>query len=147
MNGTLSAPDYLKRAAALVEEALDQLRPAFSAVECDPGIPPHLAAQLGLLPGRDVGEIGDDGVEGSLERGEEIAQRLEQDARAKAGEFMNKAEAELEREVGSARQELRAQVVTMALAAAEKVVKENLDDAKHRQLVEDFIQQLGDVRA
>ena len=83
----------------------------------------------------------------AVKRGEEIANRLEQEARSKAGDFLTKAEAELEREVGAARLELREQVVTMALAAAEKVVKENLDDAKHRKLVEDFIQQLGDVRA
>lgn len=82
----------------------------------------------------------------AVKRGEDIAGRLEQEARDKAGSFMDKAESELEREVGAARLELREQVVTMALAAAEKVVKEKLDDAKHRQLVEGFIQDLGDVR-
>jgi len=82
----------------------------------------------------------------AVKRGEDIAGRLEQEARDKAGSFMDKAESELEREVGAARLELREQVVTMALAAAEKVVQEKLDDAKHRQLVESFIQDLGDVR-
>lgn len=83
----------------------------------------------------------------AVKRGEEIASRIEQEARAKAGEFMGKAEAELDREVGAARLELRAQVVTLALGAAEKLLQEKLDDAKHRQLVENFIQDLGDVRA
>lgn len=83
----------------------------------------------------------------AVKRGEEIASRLEAEARGKAGEFLGKAESELEREVGAARLELRAQVVTMALGAAEMLVKEKLDDQKHRQLVEDFIQGMGDVRA
>jgi len=82
----------------------------------------------------------------AVKRGEEIAGRLEQDARDKAGDFMTRAEAELDREVGAARLELREQVVTMALAAAEKVVKEKLDEAKHREIVEDFIQHRGDDR-
>jgi F-type H+-transporting ATPase subunit b len=83
----------------------------------------------------------------AVKRGEEISGRLQEEARAKAGDFLGRAEAELEREVGAARLELRAQVVTLALGAAEKLMKEKLDDAKHRQLVENFIQELGDVRA
>lgn len=83
----------------------------------------------------------------AVKRGEEIAKRLEEEARGKAGDFLHKAEAELDREVGAARLELRQQVVDMAIAAAEKLIKEKLDDAKHRQLVESFIQDLGDVRA
>lgn len=83
----------------------------------------------------------------AVKRGEEISGRLQEEAKAKAGDFLGRAEAELEREVGAARLELRAQVVTLALGAAEKLMKEKLDDAKHRQLVENFIQELGDVRA
>ena len=54
--------------------------------------------------------------------------------------------AELEREIASARSELRAEVVNMAIGAAEMLIRDRLDDAKHRQLVEDYIQSLGDVR-
>jgi F-type H+-transporting ATPase subunit b len=85
-------------------------------------------------------------VQEAVKRGEEIAQRLESDARNKAGDFLTKAEGELGREVNAARLELRGQVVDMALYAAEKLVKEKLDDQKHRELVEGFIQDLGDVR-
>ena len=34
----------------------------------------------------------------------------------------------------------------MAIGAAEMLITDRLDDAKHRQLVEDYIQSLGDVR-
>ena len=64
----------------------------------------------------------------------------------KANNILGKGESELQREVASARSELRAQVVTMAIGAAEMLIKDRLDDAKHRQLVEDYIQSLGDVR-
>jgi F-type H+-transporting ATPase subunit b len=79
-------------------------------------------------------------------RGEELAARLEAEAKDKASNILGKGEAELEREVASARSELRAQVVTMAIGAAEMLIKDRLDEAKHRQLVEDYIQSLGDVR-
>ncbi|RKZ13074.1 F0F1 ATP synthase subunit B, partial [bacterium] len=79
-------------------------------------------------------------------RGEDLAARLEAEAREKASNILGKGESELEREVASARSELRAQVVTMAIGAAEMLIKERLDEAKHRQLVEDYIQSLGDVR-
>ena len=82
----------------------------------------------------------------AAKRGEDLASRLEAEAREKASNILGKGESELEREVASARSELRAQVVTMAIGAAEMLIKEKLDDARHRQLVEDFIQDLGDVR-
>lgn len=82
----------------------------------------------------------------ATKRGEEIAARLETEAREKAGNILGKGESELLREVASARSELRAEVVTMAIAAAEMLIKDRLDDQKHRQLVEDFIQDLGNIR-
>lgn len=86
-------------------------------------------------------------VQEAVKRGEQIAADLEKEARGKAGDFLDKAEAEIERDAAAARLELRAQVVNMSIAAAEKLIKEKLDDQKHRQLVEDFIQDLGDLRA
>jgi F-type H+-transporting ATPase subunit b len=82
----------------------------------------------------------------ATKRGEDLASRLEAEAKDKASNILGKGEAELEREVASARSELRAQVVTMAIGAAEMLIKDRLDDVKHRQLVEDYIQSLGDVR-
>jgi len=83
----------------------------------------------------------------AVKRGEAIAGELEANARDKAGQFLEKAEGELDREVRSARLELRKKTVDMAIAAAEKIIQERLDDQKHRQLVEEFITRLGDSRA
>lgn len=83
----------------------------------------------------------------AVKRGEAIAGELEANARDKAGQFLEKAESELDREVRTARLELREKTVDMAIAAAEKIIREKLDDQKHRQLVEEFITRLGDSRA
>lgn len=86
-------------------------------------------------------------VQEAVKKGESIAGGIEAEARSKAGSFLEKAEAELDREVVEARMQLRSETVNMAILAAEKLVGEKLDDAKHRQLVEDFIKDLGDIRA
>ena len=87
-----------------------------------------------------------DKLQEATKRGEDLAARLEAEAKDKANNILGKGESELQREVASARSELRAQVVTMAIGAAEMLIKDRLDEAKHRQLVEDYIQTLGDVR-
>jgi F-type H+-transporting ATPase subunit b len=83
----------------------------------------------------------------AVKRGESIAGELEANARDKAGQFLERAEGELEREVRTARLQLREKTVDMAIAAAEKIIQEELDDQKHRKLVEDFITRLGESRA
>jgi F-type H+-transporting ATPase subunit b len=86
-------------------------------------------------------------VQEAVKRGEAIADRLEEEARSKADSFREKAEADLDREVRAARLGLRERTVDMALQAAELVIKEKLDERKHRQLVEDFISRLGEKSA
>jgi len=86
-------------------------------------------------------------VQEAVKRGEELAKGIEQEARQKAANILEKGEGDLERDVAEARLELRAQVVNLAIGAAEQLVNEKLDDQKHRQLVEGFIQSLGDIRA
>lgn len=52
------------------------------------------------------------------------------------------AEAELERQKTSLREELRTEVAALAVQAAEKVLRENLDGDRNRRLVDDFINTL-----
>lgn len=86
-------------------------------------------------------------VQEAVKRGEGLANTIEQEAREKAAGIMEKGSGDLARDVAEARLELRQQVVTLAIGAAELLVKEKLDDQKHRELVESFIQSLGDIRA
>jgi len=86
-------------------------------------------------------------IQEAVKRGEAIASTLEEKAREKSGQFLAKAESEIEREVRAARLDLRKQTVDMAILAAEKIIKEKLDDQKHRQLIEEFITRLGETRA
>ena len=63
--------------------------------------------------------------------------------RAQIREMQEAARAEIEREKQGALDELRAEVADLAIKAAEKLIVENMDDAKNRKLVEGFINDLN----
>ena len=53
-----------------------------------------------------------------------------------------KAKADLERDVDKAKVQLRDEMVAITMTAAEKVIREKLDDAKHRELIGKYIEEL-----
>ncbi len=63
---------------------------------------------------------------------------LEEAAKVKKG-----AEAEIEQEVASAREVLREQVSALAIAAAEQIIKSEIDATKHKALIDNVSSQLG----
>ncbi len=74
-----------------------------------------------------------------------IGECAKEDAKAEACReaeaINNKAKVEIEREREKSIDELRKEFVDIAITAAEKVIKETLDKEKHRQLIEDIIQE------
>jgi F-type H+-transporting ATPase subunit b len=71
--------------------------------------------------------------------GKKMAGEIEANARVKAKQKADKAELDLERDVAKAKVELKEDMIAMALGAAEKVIHERLDEAKHRELIGNFI--------
>lgn len=130
---------------AMLDERKDKIHTDFATAEGKVAEAEQLRAQFETRLAEIKG-LEREKLQEATKRGEELAARLEAEAREKANNILGKGESELQREVASARSELRAQVVTMAIGAAEMLIKDKLDDARHRQLVEDFIQDLGDVR-
>jgi F-type H+-transporting ATPase subunit b len=131
---------------SMLDARRERIRSEFAAAEGKLGEAEQLRSQFESKLG-EIKSLERQRVQEAVKRGEEIAAKLEQEARGKASDLLGRAEQELEREVGAARLALRAQVVEMSISVAERLIKEKLDDEKHRQLVEDFIQELGDVRA
>jgi F-type H+-transporting ATPase subunit b len=68
------------------------------------------------------------------------------EATERADELVKKAQAEIEGEKAKLIVELRTKVVDLSLAAAEKVIGENMDTDKNRRLVQDFINQVEVAR-
>ncbi|WP_415886358.1 F0F1 ATP synthase subunit B [Neptuniibacter sp. QD37_6] len=81
-----------------------------------------------------------------IEQANKRANQIIEEAKDKALEEANRVkaakEAELEQEVNQARETLRAQVATLALAGAEKVLEASIDEKAHAQLVEKLAAEL-----
>jgi len=75
-----------------------------------------------------------------LETKDDIINKAEKEAAYK----IEKAEKEIETERAKIEAELKAHVVEIALTAAEKLVKEVLDNKKNRQLIDQFIEEVGE---
>lgn len=78
---------------------------------------------------------------------EALRQELTAKAKKEAEQLVADARRQISEEIGKARAELKAQVVDLAIDAASRLVKANLDDKAQRALVEEYIAQLPANRA
>jgi F-type H+-transporting ATPase subunit b len=76
--------------------------------------------------------------------GENVRREIEEKARAEAQAIVERARSEIERERDQAIEALRKESVDLALAAASRLMQENFDQEKDRQLVERY---LGEMRS
>ena len=76
--------------------------------------------------------------------GERVRKELEEKARSEAQGIIESARGEIEREKDKALAELRRESVELALAAAAKLMHERLDDARDRELVVGYLDELKD---
>jgi F-type H+-transporting ATPase subunit b len=75
-------------------------------------------------------------------RANEIVEEAKDNARGEAERIVTAANAEIEQEVNRAREQLRGQVVTLAVAGAGKVLKKEIDPKANEQLLQDLVAQL-----
>ncbi|OGX41652.1 MAG: ATP synthase F0 subunit B [Omnitrophica WOR_2 bacterium RIFCSPHIGHO2_02_FULL_68_15] len=78
----------------------------------------------------------------AVNQGRRIASEIEEEARARAQLELRKTKETLALEVTKAKTVLRDQIVTLAVEAAEKLLRGRLDETKDRALVEQFIAEL-----
>lgn len=81
-----------------------------------------------------------------LREARDTAERLRSEeverTRAQIRQMQQQAQAEIEREKQSALGELRTEVADLAIQAAGKILRANLDGSRQRKIVEDFIDDL-----
>jgi F-type H+-transporting ATPase subunit b len=69
-------------------------------------------------------------------RATEIVEVAKDDARAEGGRILTAARAEIDQEVNRVKEDLRGQVVSIALAGASKVLGREVDEAVHAELLD-----------
>ena len=75
--------------------------------------------------------------------GEGVRRDIEEKARAEGQAIIERAKAEIERERDAALEALRRESVELALAAASRLIQENLDQKKDRELVVRYLNEIG----
>jgi F-type H+-transporting ATPase subunit b len=93
----------------------------------------------------DIKVIERERVQEAVKRGEELSGNIVAKARADAQTTRDKGLQDLEIESQKAQIQLRDDVVGMAIGAAEKVINTKLDDAEHRRLIQEYIDNLGEL--
>jgi F-type H+-transporting ATPase subunit b len=69
-------------------------------------------------------------------RATEIVEEAKDDARAEGGRMLTAAKAEIDQEVNRVKEDLRGQVVSIALAGASKVLGREVDETTHAELLD-----------
>ena len=80
------------------------------------------------------------------EAAERVAQDLQRRSQAEAAQMLEQARRTIGQEKERAILELRNRVADLAILAAGKILEENLDDARSRKIVDQFIEDIPDSR-
>ena len=76
----------------------------------------------------------------AVEEGRQSAHLIENQARQEAKRILEKAQLNIQLEVEKVRIELRRQIADLAIKASEQILKEKVDEARHRKMMMDFIE-------
>lgn len=82
----------------------------------------------------------------AVQDGEKIAAQIKDSARSEAREMMERSKGELEQDVAKARIQLKEEIVNMTIGATERIIHERLDQQKHRDLINRFIEDVEKVK-
>lgn len=75
-------------------------------------------------------------------RANEIVEEAKESARAEGERLLTAAQAEIEQEANRAKEKLRGQVVSLAVAGAERVLEKEVDPKAHQKLLADLVAQI-----
>ncbi len=124
---------------ALMEERRTRIADEFKGIEDE-------KANVAGLTAEYEGKLKDIDVERrarlveAVDEGKKIAEEIKAAAREEIKRLGEKAEDELARDVAKAKVQLKNDMVAMTIVATEKIIREKLDDQKHRELIGSFIE-------
>ncbi len=106
-------------------------------------------AESALEENRRILAEGRKAAAGVVQRGEQDAEQVREEllqkARKEGEELLRQGREEMEREKRAAVREIRGVAADLALAAAEKLVEERMDDPVQRRLVERYLEEMDSM--
>ncbi len=79
----------------------------------------------------------------AIAHGRQVAEQIAEQARKEADAALERNKQVIALEMDKAREQLKQDVVQMTLTATERLIRERLDDTRHRQLVTGFVEELS----
>ncbi len=83
-------------------------------------------------------------IQEGISEGKKIAQELREKARDEATQILLKSKEHIDLEIAKAQLELRSKIVELSLGAAEHILKHEMNEARQKELVEEFIEELSE---
>jgi len=102
----------------------------------------ELAQKRVLETLKEAKEKAQDIISQAEKRASEIVEESKDNAKAEGERILSAANAEIDQEVNRAREALRSQVATLAVAGAGKVLKREIDEKANEDLLKDLVAQL-----
>ena len=128
----------------IIDARRDQVEREYSAAEEDRKSAAELKAEYDQHLANIEAEMRAKITEAAKE-GQNLREEIVAEAREKAEQVLARAEEQIGREKDKAILELKTRVANLAVGAAGKLIEERLDDEKHRQLVDRYIDDLEGV--
>jgi F-type H+-transporting ATPase subunit b len=85
-------------------------------------------------------------LQAAVADGQRVAAEIKTQAQAEAAQRLERANDEIAREREKAKEMLKEQVIRLSMRTAEKILRQRLDDAAHRKLVGEFVDEVGALR-
>jgi len=126
----------------MLDQRRDKIESDYKAAERELGSAEELKADFETKLG-EIKVIERERVQEAVKKGEQLADGIVTKARSEVDESKAKGLQDLEIESRKAQKQLRDDVVHLAVGAAEKLIGERLDDDKHRQLIQQYIDELA----
>lgn len=102
----------------------------------------ELAQQRATEHVREAKEQATEIVDQAQKRANEIVEEAKESARTESERIKQQGQAELEREVSRAREQLKGQVVAIAVTGAERILRSEVDETAHAQVLDDLVANL-----
>jgi F-type H+-transporting ATPase subunit b len=78
----------------------------------------------------------------AISEGRKIAKAIQEEAQANAKAAELKNQAEIQKQIASAKTQLRNDMINLVIATSEKFLHQKLDDSAQRQLIAEFVQEV-----
>lgn len=92
---------------------------------------------------KDAKDQASDIVNLAQKRANELADERKEVAKQEGERIITAAKSEIDREIQQAKEQLRKEVAVLAVSAAEQILKREVDQDKHREIIDNLGKQLG----